>query len=372
MGLLQHYFYLFFLLYQIEKISNLIFHKIIPRNSLDLISDFVQKRSMVNIIYTKNIKTQIENINSLNYTSPNIDLKYPVVLNDYNETILKDSEKIKNNSKNLENEIYNNENMRFRLEISVLFFLCFLTISGLIGKIYIFLKKAYKKSKKNIVVVFSLLIYLLIIPIFVILGKNFSFFVFSIDLCKEVMNIVQKEVEPKQEKGVGFYLACPAKNTRKAIYTNKYLLSTKIDILINDLNNTFKQVDPKGLGMYKRNNTNFDFLSENAYNYTEKNKTIQKGLKSLIEFNGILEGLESLSKCEYALSSINYMEENFCRESLDYQFNGIFFLGIGSFGILLLSIGLNKLSVLVDEVTEKKVILLFLYFRLFINICSKV
>lgn len=173
------------------------------------------------------------------------------------------------------------------------------------------------------------------------------------------MNIVQKDVEPKQEKGVGYYMNCPAKITRKNIYTEKYILSTKFDILINDLNRTLIQVNPKGLGMYTRNNTNFDFLSEKGYNYTEQNITIYKGLKSLVEYNGVLEGLESLSKCEYALSSINYIEENFCYESLYNQFYGLILLLFGTIGILLLSIGLNKLSVLVDEVTEKKVIFYF-------------
>lgn len=91
---------------------------------------------MINIIYTKNIITRIENINNLNYTSPNIDLKYPLLFNSYNDTILKDSEKIMNNSKKFENEFYYNEYMRFSLEITILFFLCFLTISGLIGKIF--------------------------------------------------------------------------------------------------------------------------------------------------------------------------------------------------------------------------------------------
>ena len=199
----------------------------------------------------------------------------------------------------------------------------------------------------------------MLIPIFVIQGYSFSFFIYSIDLCKDVLNIVKKDIEPKQGRGIGYFITCPAKNVRKNIYTSKYILSRSFDILFDDLNTNIKPYYPTGLGYLKRDDAHFNYLAETAnITFNEKNDTIKSGLKSLVQLNSILKGLESLSQCEYALSSINYIEEKYCLTSLYIQSYSMISYLLGAIGILFVSIGLNKASVLIDE-NEKKVNLIF-------------
>lgn len=172
-------------------------------------------------------------------------------------------------------------------------------------------------------------------------------------MCKDVLNIVKKDIEPRQDKGIGYFISCPAKNVRKNIYTSKYILSKSFDYLFEDLNtNIIKSNPQKGLGDLKRNDTHFIYLANNL-TFENNNSTIKNGLKSLVELNSILKGLESLSQCEYALSSIHYMEENYCFISLDIQANSMVSYLIGALGIFFVSIGLNKASVLIDENGEK-------------------
>ncbi len=186
-------------------------------------------------------------------------------------------------------------------------------------------------------------------------------------MCKDVLNIVTKDIEPRQEKGVGYFISCPAKNVRKNIYTSKYILSKSFDYLFEDLNSILIKNNPQtSLGDYKRNNTHFDYLANNL-TYVNNNSTIKNGLKSLVELNSILKGLESLSQCEYALSSIHYMEEKYCFRSLDDQAHSMVSYLIVALGVLFMSIGLNKASVLLDEnaKTKSKVfILLLIYLNL--------
>lgn len=168
-------------------------------------------------------------------------------------------------------------------------------------------------------------------------------------MCKDVLNIVKKDIEPRQDKGIGYFISCPAKNVRKNIYTSKYILSKSFDYLYEDLNtNINKNFPQQSLGDYKRNDTHFDFLATNL-TYNDTTTSIKNGLRSLVELNTILKGLESLSQCEYALSSINYIEEKYCSKSLDFQSVSMITYLIGALGILLVSVGLNKASVLIDE-----------------------
>lgn len=168
-------------------------------------------------------------------------------------------------------------------------------------------------------------------------------------MCKDVLNIVSKDIEPRQEKGIGYFISCPAKNVRKNIFTSKYILSKSFDYLFDDLNTNIVKNNPqKSLGDYKRNDTYFNYLAENL-NYDNNNSTIKNGLKSLVELNSILKGLESLSQCEYALSSINYIEDQYCSTSIERQSYSMVSYLIGAIGILFVSIGLNKASVLIEE-----------------------
>ena len=53
-------------------------------------------------------------------------------------------------------------------------------------------------------------------------------------------------------------------------------------------------------------------------------------------------------KCKFAISFANYSEENYCKDSLNYHFKVMLFASIGTFGLIILSIGFNKLCVIID------------------------
>lgn len=187
--------------------------------------------------------------------------------------------------------------------------------------------------------------FLFLIPILVIQGNGYSFFNASIDLCQDVKNILDKNIEPKYGSGIGFYITCPTKEVRKNIYSSKFILSNSYDILYNDLNEKVKPVMEEGIARKKRNNTYLDGLSE----HFKKNETISNGFKALTDFNKILSCLESLGVCEYGKNSITFIEEKFCYKNLQAQQDAFIYYTIGTLGVLIVSISLNKLSVFTRE-----------------------
>ncbi len=181
-------------------------------------------------------------------------------------------------------------------------------------------------------------------------------------MCKDALNIVNKDLEPKQNSGIGYFITCPAKNVRKNIFTAKYILSKSFDYLYDDIKKISNQ-EFLDIGNYKRNETHFTYLLDYTHNIK-----INIGIKSLIEFNKILFGLESLSLCEYALSTINFIEEKFCRSTLELQSKNLIAYFIGAIGILFVSVGLNKASVLIDEEIKnvKRINFILLKFEFYI------
>lgn len=189
---------------------------------------------------------------------------------------------------------------------------------------------------------------MLLIPILVIQGYGYSFFNESIDLCGDVKNILDKNIDPKFESGIGYFITCPPKDIRKNIYSSKYILSRSYDIIYNDLSQKVKPTFEKGLANKKRNNTYLNAVKD----MFSDNESIKKGFDTLVNYNQMLTGLESLGTCEYAKNCINYIEEKFCYTNLDAQMNGFIYYSLASFGVLLVAIGLNKLSVFTREVVK--------------------
>jgi hypothetical protein len=200
--------------------------------------------------------------------------------------------------------------------------------------------------------------FLFLVPVLVIQGLGYSLFISTIDMCTDVKNIVDKNIEPKYKSGVGFYITCPPKEIRKNIYSTKFIISKSYDILFNDLNEKVLPVFSKGLARKKRNN---DYLLS-LKNYFKQNETISNGFEALINFNNILSGLESIGSCEYSKNSINYIEEKLCYKNLRGQMDAFIYYSIGSLGVLLVSIALNKLSVFTREKVKNLILLYFLIF----------
>ena len=192
-------------------------------------------------------------------------------------------------------------------------------------------------------IIISLLIYLLLIPSLVIQGYGYSFFNASIDMCHDVKNILDKDIEPKLGSGIGYFITCPAKSIKKNIYSSKFIISKNYDIIYDELNQKVLSEMPKGLAQKKRNNTYINSLK--MHFLINKNTTISQGFETLAYYNDMLQGLESIGVCEYARNCINFIEEKFCYENIQAQQDGFIYYTLGILGVLLVAIGLNKISV---------------------------
>jgi hypothetical protein len=150
------------------------------------------------------------------------------------------------------------------------------------------------------------------------------------------------------DKGIGVYVSCPSKNTQVMINTAKYELGNSFNKVIEQVNKTVLSINAdevSGLGVYRRNNSHFKYLADKVY----VNETNAKnGLYALYHTNDILQGLDALSLCQCADDSINYLEEKFCYGNVSLQFSNLIYYFIGIFGLFLLSVGLNKLIVMLN------------------------
>jgi hypothetical protein len=275
-------------------------------------------------------------LSKLNYTSD---------LADYTTRIYK-FEEIKNETLISSSKVqdfaeisYDTESSRFSYQIACIVMIPVLTIISLLF---------YKFKKSPMLLLCSIILFALIIPALVILGLNLAYFLLSIDICKDVNIYISSHTKPFMNRGIGVYVSCPSKNTQVMINTAKYELGTSFNQVIQNLNQTILAKYPEeisGLGIYKRNNTHFKYLADTKYsNETE----ISKGLNAIYYTNNILQGLDALSLCQCADDSINYIEEKFCYGNITLQFKNLIYYFIGTFGLFLLSIGLNKLIVLLN------------------------
>jgi hypothetical protein len=182
-----------------------------------------------------------------------------------------------------------------------------------------------------------------------------------------VKNILDKELEPKNGTGIGYFITCPSKVIKKDIYSSKYIITKNFDYIYEDLNKkVFKEIK-QGLALKKRNNTYIKSL-ENYFLQNDNTLILAKGFETLSYLNDILMSLESLGVCEYARNSIYFIEEKFCNKNIQAQQDGFIYYTLGALGVLLVSIGLNKISVftgLVLKVFYIYYLLSILFFLLF-------
>jgi hypothetical protein len=239
------------------------------------------------------------------------------------------------------NGIYDSEANRHNFQIACIVLLPLLTIGFIV---------AFKINKAKLVLLFSLILFIFIIPSCFIMGVNTSYFLLSIDLCKDVNKYVTGQSKPYATQGLGVYLPCPSKPTQVNINTAMYELSLSFNGVLNEVNSTMISDRNQNLGIYKRNNTHFKKLAEEKYsNLTDKtDANINKGLMTLYHTNDILQSLTALTKCQTALDSINYFDEKLCYRNISLMFKNLFFYFFGIVGLLMLSIGANKLVVLLN------------------------
>lgn len=270
----------------------------------------------------------------LNY-QPNVS-DYTTTIYSY-DTIKKEAEVRYANATGFATEIQNSESSRHSYEIACIVIIPLLTIGALV---------AYFFKKSWIILTISIILFAFIAPACVILGLNTSYFLVSIDFCQDINKYITSDSSPIAHRGIGMYLSCPAKPVQIMINTAKYELGHSFDNVINSINNTLitKYKEPIGIGYYKRNNSQFIAYAKKYENDTD----LVKGLNSLVYTNDILQNLTALSDCQMADDAINYTEETFCYENIKYEFNNLFFYFIGTVGLVLLTIGVNKLIVLLS------------------------
>jgi hypothetical protein len=269
-------------------------------------------------------------------------LSYKTNITDYITNIY-NYDNIKNESLNYANMTKNfvtifgdAENSRHQYQIASIILIPLLTIIALLG---------YGIKRSWIILIMSILLFALIIPACVILGLNTSYFILSIDFCKDINKYIQTGVNPYAERGIGVYISCPTKNTQVMISTAMYELGNSFNKVIKELNQTMNSTYKSNLGVYKRNNTHFKQLADVTFS---NDTNIQKGLYSLYYTNNILTELNNLSRCKLAQDSINYIEQNFCYMNITLQFSNLIFYLIGIFGLFLVSVGTNKLIVMLN------------------------
>jgi hypothetical protein len=168
----------------------------------------------------------------------------------------------------------------------------------------------------------------------------------SVDICKDVNKYVTTKSLPFGERGLALYLSCPNKQELINVNTAKYQFTNSFNQLLKEVNDTLISFNGTNIGPYKRDNENFQFLTTLSFEPDKDN--IKKGLLAMINNNEILRGLQALSSCQFALNSMNFMEEKFCYNSIEYQFDNLVLIFFAIIGLMLLAVGMNKLTILLN------------------------
>jgi hypothetical protein len=301
------------------------------------------------ILYTQRIQTQsdlmVQSIYKLSSIQAQLDVssanlnvtgEYTTSIYNYDE-IYAETKSFGARSINFAQSTLAAENARFYIELVCIGLLPIFFILGLIG---------YCKGNTVVILLMSLFIFILIIPTFILEGLKTTQFISSIDICKTINNDIVTQTFPLPGKDIGYYVSCPSKQVQILINTALFQLGNSFNSLFSDVDGYMLATYSDSLGSIRRNNQIYIDLSvkypTDAY--------LQQGLSSLIYLNQILMGLDGLISCELAQDVINYMEENFCYLNITYQFdNMMFFIG-GILGLIILTIGLNKLIVLLNPI----------------------
>ena len=184
-------------------------------------------------------------------------------------------------------------------------------------------------------------------------------------MCNDVKNILDKDLEPKMGKGIGYFITCPDKSVKKDIFSSKFIISKNFDYIYEELNKkyiNYLNLTDQGLALKKRNNT-YNKSLQKYFIQSENSTNLSQGFETLSYYNDVLLALESLGVCEYARNSIYFIEENFCYKNIQAQQNGFIYYTLSAFGVLLVAIGLNKISVFTD--LDLKVFIIYFIFIIF-------
>jgi hypothetical protein len=164
------------------------------------------------------------------------------------------------------------------------------------------------------------------------------------------------------DRGLGYFISCPSKQVLFNINAAKFELNESFNYLYKNVNQLLlnEMGIENALGPYKRNNNKYyKLLNDNKF--TEDKLYIARGIQMLIETNNILRNLEVMGNCQSARNVINYGEDHFCHKNLGYQFSNLIFIFFGILSVILLSIGINKLTILLNPNISTKRVNIYLF-----------
>lgn len=273
------------------------------------------------------LKKYIENVRDAEYTTSIFN--YQIIKEETESFVIK--------AKDFADQTIYSETSRHNFEIVCLALISALIITAIIS---------YLKKNSTIILITSILILTLIIPTLIIEGLNASQFILSIDLCKDINKHIQAESLPTAGKGIGVYVSCPSKPVQVMINTARFEIGNSFNQLFYNVKQNMADKHSVDLGNLKRNNKIFTDFAETY----KDNEYLFNSLNSLILYNQILTGLEGLITCQLADDMLNYTEEKFCYRNITYEFNSMMFYFVGIFGMVILTIGVNKLIVLLSPI----------------------
>lgn len=158
---------------------------------------------------------------------------------------------------------------------------------------------------------------------------------------------------PFAQKGLSLYISSPNKPTLILINSASYQLSSGFDDVVEEVNTTLKNNNLTALGSNKRNNTDFTYILNSNPTMSDNTK---RGINSLIQINNILDKLQSLGQSSFARSVINFTEEHFCYQNIGYQFSNMIYLNIAVIGLVMLSVGTNKLVLMSTDSYRQRMV----------------
>ena len=301
-----------------------------------------QKELMKNIYYNdikKNQEIALKNLKS----------SYKVDLSIYGENIIKkDFDQLQTKLDNFDKDLRNIQVHKYNYQITS--FVLFIVISavGISG---------YWIRREYIPLIASILLLLFAVPMLAIAGLETTYTFLSIDFCSTIGNSIISGITPNENKGLGYYLSCPSKETQRTLSTAIYQLIINFDSLHEQIINRsdYHLFSVTDLGVDKRNNTYIRNLlqkvrevEKTSLNEQLRNE-IYDSLNILMNINYILAGLLSMTSCLTAKNSINYIEEKYCYENHGYMFKNVIFSVFAGLGFIITAAGINKLIIVMRK-----------------------
>ena len=324
-------------------IINQAYYFINANSSINKVIDFVEKQNIeMNKIYSETLnymkiiqKTEIKNEKGeiLNYIKE-------IYMED---SITKDIYKISEKMKNFINDIKKTQIKKFIYQIIYLILLPILTTIGILG---VFLRRNYLPWLS------SFILFITTSFLFYFLGIEIIFSFIGIEFCQNINNSITTGIIPSGNKCLGNYISCSSKDTQKKIHTAIYELNESFNIIYNFVYEQIKNLTNSEIDLY---NLNYKKREEETYKKI-KEKYSKNGIfescDNLIYFNFVLSGLLSLSNCRTLKNNINYIEEYFCGNGINYMIKNVYYGFFVCIGVFILSIAINKFITIMRKIAE--------------------